>query len=71
LAAVPSFVWLRKNTEAPQAIAALVTSDTVPWMELRTTPGEGPMPEAASELARAVGAETLAPAETKQHGKPV
>jgi len=46
----------RKKTEAPQAIAAWVTSDTVAWMELRTAPGEGPLPGAASELARAIAA---------------
>src|SRR5579871_350288 len=58
----------RKKAEAPQAIAAWVTSDTVAWMESRTAPGEGPLPGAASDLARAVEAVKRAPAETKQHG---
>src|SRR5579862_4767751 len=58
-----------KKTEAPQAIAAWVTSDTVAWMESRTAPGEGPLPGVASELTRAVEAAALrAPAERKQHG---
>src|SRR5579872_6715741 len=57
-----------KKAEAPQAIAAWVTSDTVAWMESRTAPGEGPLPGAASDLARAVRAAQRTPAKSKQHG---